>query len=204
MCWLRLICIAVGCTSIGRKAARRRCVRSVVQSYARCVGSYQRGAPTCSCDRARLDRLVPADGSAHRPSREACVRRAPAHAAACLRIQARQRWPRHPIARALPGASQLAEHGALHRASERESVAQEGFDALVHQVSPPPVSLADSASPPKAPRRAGRADQINGWGRGSTREARRSYQAGCLETWRQLFCSNAAGRADSLGGLGPQ
>ena len=45
------------------------------------------------------------------PSREACVRRAPAHAAACLRIQAHQRWPRHPIARALPGASQLAEHG---------------------------------------------------------------------------------------------
>jgi hypothetical protein len=117
LCWLRLICVAVGCTSIGRKAAGRRCIRSVVQSYARCVGSYQRGAPTCSCDRARLasdDRLVPADGSAHRPSREACVRRA---AAACLRIQARQRWPRHPIARALPGASQLAEHGAPHRAS---------------------------------------------------------------------------------------
>ena len=34
-------------------------------------------------------------------------------------------------------------------ARERENVAQEGFDALVHLA--PPVSLADSPSPPKAP-----------------------------------------------------
>jgi hypothetical protein len=39
---------------------------------------------------------------------------------------------------------------------EGENVGQEGLDALVHRVSPavPPVSLADSPSPPKAPRRA--------------------------------------------------
>jgi hypothetical protein len=41
-------------------------------------------------------------------------------------------------------------------ARERENVAQEGFDALVNRVCPavPPVSLAESPSPPKAPRRA--------------------------------------------------
>jgi hypothetical protein len=41
-------------------------------------------------------------------------------------------------------------------ARERENVRQEGFDVLVHRVFPavPPVSLADSPSPSKAPRRA--------------------------------------------------
>ena len=50
-------------------------------------------------DRARLasdNRLLLRMFSAPRPAN--CVRRAPAHAAACLRIQAHQRWPRHPIA----------------------------------------------------------------------------------------------------------
>ena len=39
-------------------------------------------------------------------------------------------------------------------ARERENVGQEGFDALVLRVSPPYISLADSPSPSKAPRRA--------------------------------------------------
>ena len=42
-------------------------------------------------------------------------------------------------------------------ARERENVGQEGFDALVHRVSPPyrlSRSLADSPSPSKVPRRA--------------------------------------------------
>ena len=39
-------------------------------------------------------------------------------------------------------------------AREREYIGQESFDALVHRVSPPPISLADSPSPPTAPRRA--------------------------------------------------
>ena len=50
----------------------------------------------------------------------------------------------------------IADHVRFF-ARERENVAQEGFDALVHRAFPaaPPVSLADSHSPPKAPRRAG-------------------------------------------------
>jgi Resolvase, N terminal domain len=48
----------------------------------------------------------------------------------------------------------IASHLAFAR--ERENVAQEGFEAPVHRVFPavPPVSLADSRPPPKAPRRA--------------------------------------------------
>src|SRR5262249_3892805 len=42
-----------------------------------------------------------------------------AHAAPWLRLQARQRWRRHPRAAALPGPPQHHAHGAIYRATLR-------------------------------------------------------------------------------------
>src|SRR5262249_16185181 len=43
----------------------------------------------------------------------------PAHAAPCLWVQARQRWPRHTGSAALPRAQKHPAHTALHRGGSR-------------------------------------------------------------------------------------
>ena len=75
-------------------SAVQRC-RFAVRSSARCVGLAE-PEPLRVRDRARLtsdDRGVPAHGRAERQSRRGAVQRSPAHAAACLRVQACERWP---------------------------------------------------------------------------------------------------------------
>src|SRR5262249_4386357 len=43
----------------------------------------------------------------------------PAHAAPCLRVQARQRWPRYAGVAALPRAQEHPAHGQIHRNGAR-------------------------------------------------------------------------------------
>ena len=89
-----------------------------------------------------------------------------ANASAAQRTAGVSRLVPHALLRLLQPEDRLAlgegdPHPVADRvrlfACERENVAQEGFDALVHRAFPavPLVSLADSRSPPKAPRRAG-------------------------------------------------
>src|SRR5262249_22205927 len=63
--------------------------------------------------------LVLEDDPQDRGTGQAAVRRASAHVAPRLRLQARQRRRRHPSAAALYGPSQHHTHGALHRAAQR-------------------------------------------------------------------------------------
>jgi len=49
-------------------------------------------------------------------TRMAC---APPCASPCLRVQARQRWPRHASAPTLPRAQEHPAHGQLHRNGAR-------------------------------------------------------------------------------------
>ena len=58
----------------------------------------------------------PSSHPAPRQGRRDAVHRPSAHASPCLRLQARQRWPRYPRAAALSRAQEYPAHGPLHRA----------------------------------------------------------------------------------------
>ena len=63
--------------------------------------------------------LVLEDDPQDRGTGQAGVRRASAHVAPRLRLQARQRWRRHPRAATLPWPPQHRAYGAIYRASLR-------------------------------------------------------------------------------------
>jgi integrase len=65
--------------------------------------------------RTNDDGRRPKDDGACRGAGEISVSDSPTHVAACLWVQARQRWARHPRVTALPRSPEHTAHGALHR-----------------------------------------------------------------------------------------
>ena len=64
--------------------------------------------------------MAPRGSSTCAPAgRPRCRRAPPAHAPPCLRVQARQRWPRHARPAALPRAQEHPAHGPVHRHGAR-------------------------------------------------------------------------------------
>jgi integrase len=75
---------------------------------------YPKDAYVFVSERGGPIRLPPAH-PARRGGRQDAIPDPPAHASPCLRVQARQRWPRHARPAALSRAQEHPAHGQVHR-----------------------------------------------------------------------------------------